>query len=111
MKRSPLRTIVLMVGLWMAFAPAVALAPATAMAVHMGMPDDGGSGCCDGCPAMDCKVCASMCTNILTPAIEAGPGFLPAVGLHHARVRGRAMALSDHFLTPDPPPPRPVSLQ
>ena len=105
------RIALVILGLWVAFAPAVAVAPATAMTPHMSMPDDGGSGCCDGCPDMDRKLCAFICVNALPLAIAVDHNDLSAIGLHHDRGAGRHAALSDHCCSPDPPPPRSASLR
>ena len=109
MMNSPLRRIAsVILGLWLAFGPVLAVAPVAAMTAHMSMSDDGGSGCC---PDMDRKACALVCVSVWPLAVAAHTSHLSAIGLRDHGGPWRPMALSDHCVSPDPPPPKPVSLQ
>ena len=112
MEWTPNRIITLFLGLWVALAPAVFAVPAAAMTLQMSISDDAGSGCCDGCPDADadCNVCALMCLNLVPFATIAEHGKLGTAVLHDDHWPGRDLALLGRVSTPEPAPPKPISL-
>lgn len=105
------RFLVLLLGLWVALAPALYAVPAAAMTAQISMSDDGASGGCDDCPEGDMErgLCALMCLNAVQFATTTEPGKLHGKfgsdhePRHHPALLGR-------LSTPDPAPPKPVSL-
>ena len=108
---TPRRIIALLLGLWLALAPAVFVMPAAAMTLHMGMSSDSVAGGCDGCPEAntDGGFCALMCLNAALVATTTAGGELSHIsrGEHWPPHR---LVFVDHLATPDPGPPKPVFL-
>jgi hypothetical protein len=108
---TPKRFFALLLGLWVALAPAMFAVPATAMSVQTSMTDDAGSGGCDACPEDVAArgICLLMCLNAMLLAITTEPGRLVTDfdGIHRP---GRHPAMLGCLSTPDPAPPKAVSL-
>jgi len=108
---TPKRFFALLLGLWIALAPAVFAVPATAMSIQTSMSDDARSGGCDACPEGDAArgICELMCLNATLFAITTEPGRLVVDfdGIHRP---GRHPAMLGRLSTPDPAPPKAVSL-
>jgi hypothetical protein len=103
--------IALLLGLWVAFTPAVFAVPAAAMTVQMSTSNDAGSECCDNCPdtGADRNGCALVCLNV-SPFATVAEHDNPSPGVFHMDHRlGRSLALSGRFSPPDPAPPKSVS--
>lgn len=101
---------VLLLGLWVALAPAVFAVPAAAMTLHTTIAGDAGAGDCDGCsqPEQDKDVCALMCLNAALSAVPVDPCKLPALGSDDGRP-ARHPALAGRLPIPEPAPPKAVS--
>jgi hypothetical protein len=108
---TPKRFIALLLGAWVALAPAMFAVPAAAMSVQTSMSDDAGSGGCDACPEgdVDRGICVLMCFNATLLATIAEPGKLDS-GFDDSHEPGHHPALLGRLSTPDPAPPKAVSL-
>jgi len=105
------RIFVLFLGLWVALAPVVYAVPAAAMAAQTDLSDDAGPGGCDNCPKGDAErgICTLMCLNAVQFATTVEPGNLHSE-FGNGHEPGHHPALLGRLLTPDPIPPKPVSL-
>lgn len=104
-----IRILALILGLWMALAPAVFAVPAVAMTSQTAMggaPDMGG---CDGCPetGLDTDGCAPTCLNVMLLATLAGEAVPPA-WVEDGHWLGPRPVLSGLLSAPEPAPPKPV---
>ena len=108
---TPKRFFALLLGLWLALAPAMFAVPATAMSLQTSMTDDAGSGGCDACPQDDAArgICLLMCLNATLLAVTTEPDRLVANfgGIHQP---ARHPAMLGRLSTPDPAPPKAVFL-
>lgn len=105
------RLLVVLLGLWVVFAPALYAAPATAMSVQTNMSDDGGTRGCDGCPEGDMErgLCKVICLHAGQVAIAVELAMLThnlGIQVDRERLNGMKGALP----LPDPAPPKPISL-
>jgi hypothetical protein len=104
---TPNRITALLLGLWIAVAPALLVAPAAGLMfetimVHDAGPDD--CGCCsDAKPKRD--LCASMCVNAL-PFATLRSNDLVATAFHDDYAVRRELTRSSRTIPPDPPPPK-----
>jgi hypothetical protein len=111
---TPNGMIALLLGLWIALAPAPALfaAPAAGLTLQMSMVDDVGSDDCDCCS--DAKQnrdrCASMCVNVL-PFATLQSDHLVSITFHDDYALTRELTPSSHAISPDPPPPRSIAFR
>jgi len=110
-KSSPRSILALFLGLWVALAPAIFAVPAGAIPVQMNMSGEAGPGGCDACPDGDAAqgFCKLLCLNVIQLATlteAGGPGARIAAG-HQP---GRHLLLPGRHSTPDPAPPKAVSL-
>ncbi len=105
------RFFALFLGIWVALAPAVFAIPAAAMTVQTGMSDDAGPGGYDCCPEGDMErgLCSLMCFNatLLATLLERGT---PSPITREEYRPARHPALLGRLSTPDPAPPKSVSL-
>lgn len=86
MTRTAKRYLVLLLGLWIAFAPVMSSLTAVAMTMQPGMSGEtgfGGNECCpDGETGRD--ICKLMCMNAGLYAITAAPGTaMTGIGFRH----------------------------
>ncbi len=105
------RFFVLFLGFWVALAPAVFALPAAAMTLQTSMSNDAGLGGDDCCPEGDMErgLCALMCfnTTLLATVLERGT---PSPIAREEYRPARHPALLGRLSTPDPAPPKAVSL-
>jgi hypothetical protein len=101
---------VLLLGLWVALAPAVFAMPAAAMTVHTTIAGDADADGCEGCtePEQDRRICALICLNAAQSAVLAEPGKLPAQ-VHDGREPPGQPVLAGRLPAPEPTPPKAVS--
>ena len=111
MEWTPRRMIALLLGLWVAFTPAVFAVSAAAMTVQMSMSTDAASGCCDNCPntEADRNSCTSICLSVSLFATMAEHDNLSPAVFHMDHRPGRPLALWGRFSRPDPAPPKSLS--
>jgi hypothetical protein len=105
------RIFAVLLGLWIALAPAVFAVSATTMPVQTSMSNDARPGACDACPEGDAErgICVLMCLNAALLAITTEPGGMVA-GFGAIHQPARHAALRGRLSTPDPAPPKAVSL-
>jgi len=106
------RIFALLLGVWVALAPAMFAVPAAAMSVQTSTSDDAGSGGCDACPEgdVDRGICLQMCFNatLLATVLERGNKLSPIAREGYRPERHPAMP--GRLPAPDPVPPKAVSL-
>ncbi len=107
----PKRFFRLLLGLWVALAPAIFAVPATALPVQTSMSGDAGFNECDRCPEdeADSRICTLMCFNATLLATVLERGKLSSIVGEEYRP-ARHPALLGRLSTPDPAPPKVVSL-
>jgi len=105
------RIFVLLLGVWVALAPAMFAVPAAAMPVQTSMSGDTGFNECDLCPEneADRSICTLMCFNATLLATLLERGKLSYIA-HEEYQPARHPALLGRLSTPDPAPPKVVSL-
>jgi hypothetical protein len=107
---TPNRMIALLLGLWIALAPALFAAPAAGLTLQMSIVDDVGSDDCDCCS--DAKQnrgrCASMCVNIL-PFATIQSDHLVSMTFRDDYALRHELTPSSRAISPDPPPPRSIA--
>lgn len=111
--RTANRVLALMLGLWVALAPAMLAAPAAGMNAQMNMSESNGSGDCNGCPdaGMAQDACASMCANALPFVTMPDIGRMVPVDFRPIDWPGGYSPLVGRILTPEPGPPRSITLR
>lgn len=105
------RFFIVLLGLWIALAPALSIAPATAMTVQPGMSGTVFANGDDCCPQDDFQrsLCKLMCQNAGQAAIMSEPAEASA----RAQVRHtvpRPLPVPGTIPGPEPAPPKPASL-
>jgi hypothetical protein len=109
---TPNRMIALLLGLWIALAPALFAAPAVGLTLQMSMVDDVGSDDCDCCS--DAKpnpdLCVLMCANVL-PFATLESDHLVSITFHNDYALTRELIPSSRAISPDPPPPKSIAFQ
>jgi hypothetical protein len=105
------RILALFLGVWIALAPAAFAMPAAAMTVQTSMSGDAWAGGYDCCPEGDMErgPCALMCFNATLLATVPELGTLSSIAREEQRP-ARHPALLGRLSTPDPAPPKAVSL-
>jgi hypothetical protein len=105
------RIFALFLGVWVALAPAMFAVPAAAMSAQTSMSDDAGFNECDDCPEGDAdrSICTLMCFNATLLATVLERGKLSPIAREEYRP-ARHPALLGRLSTPDPAPPKAISL-
>lgn len=104
-----LRLSALVLGLWIALAPAVIAVPAAAMTTQASMSDDVGEDGCDACLDMDVDqgLCAFVCASAAFVALAPESGKWTA-GREQVPVPASRTLLLGQPPTLDPAPPKPA---
>jgi hypothetical protein len=104
--------IALLLGLWIALAPALFAAAAAGLTLQMSAVHVGDSNDCDCCS--DAKhnrdLCASMCANVL-PFANLESDDLVSIVFHDDYAFRRELIPSGRAISPDPPPPRSIAFR
>ncbi len=105
------RILALFLGVWIALAPAVFTMPGADMSLQASASDDSGFHICDGCPEDDAErsICSLICFNATLLATVPERGTLSSIA-HEGHRPTRHPALLGRLSTPDPAPPKAVSL-
>lgn len=111
MTRTPDHFIRLFLALWLALAPAMFAMPAAAMSLQTNTSDNAGFLDCDNCPEDDAdrSICAQMCFSATLFAIVLERGTVSPITCQGCQP-ARHPAMLGRLSTPDPAPPKAVSL-
>jgi hypothetical protein len=105
---TPNQIVALILGLWLALAPAISAVSAVRMTASMSMLGESQSGHCQDTDGKS-SACALMCMNASSFAMTE-PCEWRADVVRDQYLPGRHLALSGRVSTPDPPPPKSIAL-